>query len=291
MIKFTCIVSGDDVFINKPTPFNVTPFFDGEVGEKTYNDQYVKISKYPEKITFLRKDSGNVHYILTEEALKDKYPKKLEYNDLYGEDAEYEGLSGLYERVVEEPKEYYVELEYEIDRFDVEEFDFIKRNYTGHVSFVNELRLPKVLHSTVPNYLEADQFYKIIRDYIKNNIDPKVARITSDYDFCFTVKKVVKLNAPVPYKVDVSSIRAKKPKYELRYKDTELVECFEMAPKAYQNYSVVGPIYGKNAKELEEKVNAYLEDLIRKINEPVVECKHCGGLGVIFEKINVNIRT
>lgn len=39
----------------------------------------------------------------------------------------------------------------------------------------------------------------MIRSYVKDNIDKKEqARVTSDYDFCFTVRKLIELK---PYEI------------------------------------------------------------------------------------------
>jgi hypothetical protein len=42
-----------------------------------------------------------------------------------------------------------------------------------------------------PCSITSKQTYDIVRYYVKENIDPKQAEVTSDYDFCFTVKKKV----------------------------------------------------------------------------------------------------
>ena len=283
MVNFTCIVSKDAVFITKhPTgiPSNVTVLFDNEPGEQSYHRDYVKINKYPEQIQFLQTTYGTHYYLLKDKDLLGKYPEKLSYSDLYDEDGDFFSVSGLYEQHKEADTTQFIELKYTINKFEVDDFDFISSSYNGQVSFIYELSLPKVLHSTVPNYLSSEQFYKIIRDYVRNNINPKIARITSDYDFCFTVKKLVQLNETVEYKVDVS--RTKRPKYEVRFKNEELITCFEMAPKPYQKYPVIEPIAGNNAKDLEEKVNTYLKNLIENINTPTKVCSCCNGTGTVM---------
>lgn len=281
-INFVCIVSKNGIFITKhprELPNSITVLFDSEVGENTYNEEYVKINKYPEQIQFIQKTYGNYYYFLKDKDLLSKYPEKLSYDELYGEDSEFSDVSGLYEQHKESDTTQFIELEYKVDKFEVDDFDFIKRNYNGLISFVYEINLPKVLHYNVPTYLLSEQFYEIVRNYVNANINPKIARVTSNYDFCFVVKKLVHLNESIEYKVNIS--RTKRPKYEVRFKNEELITCFEMAPKPYQNYPVIEPIVGNNAKDLEEKVNVYLKNLIEKINTPTKICSCCNGTGVV----------
>ena len=49
--------------------------------------------------------------------------------------------------------------------------------------------------------LTSQESFDIIRWYIKRNIDPKAAEMTSDYDFCLTVKKLIPLESPKEFKL------------------------------------------------------------------------------------------
>lgn len=115
---------------------------------------------------------------------------------------------------------------------------------------------------------------------MKANINGKYATITSDYDFCFTVKKVI-YHTPEKYTVNISK---RKPKYETRYRRNREIVIFESAPKPYNNYTVQKSISGENHKDLEMKVDKYLKDLIEEINKPLIECECCKGMGVILDK-------
>ena len=111
---------------------------------------------------------------------------------------------------------------------------------------IDEIVTPSILMHNKPSKLSHQETFDIIRAYIKDNINPKVAEITSDYNFCLTVKKKINKVKPVEYTVDVNnnifSKRKKKPKYETRYQTHTSVTVFECAPKAYQNYTVVTPL-------------------------------------------------
>jgi len=87
---------------------------------------------------------------------------------------------------------------------------------------MDEILFPEIVLGSRPSSFTPEQSYKIIREHIKDNIDPKVAKITSDYDFCFTVQKRIPLSEPVKFTVDINnsifSKRKRKPKYETRYR-------------------------------------------------------------------------
>ena len=98
-----------------------------------------------------------------------------------------------------------------------------------------------------------------MRAYIKQNIDPKYAIITSDHDFCFKVEKKISLFDIKEYTVDVNNSvfnkRKRKPKYEKRYKTDRKSICFEMTPpssRKYENYTPMDGISGTDYKDLEK---------------------------------------
>ncbi|MNW57759.1 hypothetical protein D3C74_355840 [compost metagenome] len=58
-----------------------------------------------------------------------------------------------------------------------------------------------------------------------------------------------------------------------------------MAPKPYQSYPTIHKFTGNNEEELNHNINTYLEELMKKINQPYVECEHCKGMGVVLDEI------
>ena len=151
---------------------------------------------------------------------------------------------------------------------------------------LDRLAFPDLILPTRPCKLTSKQTYDIIRKHVVENIDGKYAKVTSDYDFCFTVKKVIPLAEQVEYTVDVNAFYPRrKPKYQKRYQDTREVEIFEMtsAEHKYKGYTVIEPFVGNNEEELGENIRKYLKGLMDYINEPLKECKHCNGKGVILD--------
>lgn len=150
---------------------------------------------------------------------------------------------------------------------------------------------PKVLIHEAPSYLSRKDTYDIIRAHIKDNINPKVAEITSDYDFCFTVVKKIKLAKEHVYKVDINDNffgllgrRKKKPKYETRVQKTRKVQVFEMCHNPYQGYTPIEPFSGENQDDLKRIIDNYLSHIISVINEPLCECDKCNGTGVLLNE-------
>ena len=76
----------------------------------------------------------------------------------------------------------------------------------------------------------------------------------------------------------------KKPKYETRYRKSREVEVFNMtsAKDKYNNYTIIKGFEGNSEEDLKNKIDTYLEELMAIINEPLHDCPHCKGMGVIL---------
>jgi DNA-directed RNA polymerase subunit RPC12/RpoP len=57
-----------------------------------------------------------------------------------------------------------------------------------------------------------------------------------------------------------------------------------MAPKKYQNYRIIEGFRGKTQEDLKNNIDSYCKKLIEFINEPVVDCPHCKGRGIVDEE-------
>lgn len=144
-----------------------------------------------------------------------------------------------------------------------------------------------------PCSISSKQTYDIIRHYVKENIDPKQAEVTSDYDFCFTVKKKIAVK-PYIHKWETKKNNGKSyrpPRINTKSIEHKSVEIFEMTHdvKGYRGYTVIKGFEGDDLQNLIDNVKNYLDELIYHVNVPVKECEHCGGTGHIVEnnfKIN-----
>lgn len=205
----------------------------------------------------------------------------------------------LYEKVYGEKttttEKTIIKFDEELDE-DIEEPVTYDGNYDGNLfsknTIVKVIPIPSQVHAFIyPNIVlpskpcayTSDQMYQIIRNHVILNIDPRYAKITSNYDFCFTVKKPLAI-PPITKSYD-SNWRSRSKKIKMvsyRITDRE-VEVFEMTPQShsYKGYSVISGITAKSHKELQKKVDELLDKLMEEINEPLKSCEHCDGTGVV----------
>ncbi|MBV1929310.1 MAG: hypothetical protein KUG81_07350 [Gammaproteobacteria bacterium] len=150
---------------------------------------------------------------------------------------------------------------------------------------LDKILFPDIVLPKKPCKLTTQQTYDIIRQYVLDNIDGRVSRVTSDYDFCFSVEKVVPLSETYTFTSDANLWkRTKRVKMVQHHQNDRRVKIFEMAPKAYQKYPVVTAFSAKSHKALKEKIDNYCEALITFINTPVTDCSTCKGMGVVLNK-------
>lgn len=262
--------------------------FDGQELKKTYRKNWFQLDFMPTKISRQKpKKRINQRYELKSGFPESELtPKVIPYEKF---DESYEDVSGLYTYKYEEEEEGLEDIEFVVNVIEeIEgEFSLTEVKYQLKHNFLDTLNTHPILLPSKPCSLSKEESYKIIRNHIKNNIDPKYAEITSDYDFCFTVKKKIRLHEPESYTVNINAMhKRRKPKYETRFNKHRSVTIFEVAPKAYQSYTVVSEFTGDNYEDLENNINTYLNELMTKINEPFIECECCKGLGVIIDDNN-----
>jgi hypothetical protein len=294
-------------------------FVDGKIPKNSFHKSWGIIDKEPIKIEIQKSQPDiNHRFELKDKSFEsEKIPLILKREDCqyYDDDNyewywknEYKDYISLYEYKSDSQPFLFVEQEFEYKTIlEVEEIkpsiDFkfqVKRTQWDHdgtrsinesdlnYQLIDKIIFPEIVLPSRPCKLDRQKSYEIVRQYVKNHINPKIAEITSDYDFCFTVKKKIKLSEKQEYKVDVNNSwfnkRKRKPKWEKRYRLDRSITIFEMAPKAYKNYTVIEGFRGENHEDLQNNINDYLSNLIAFINEPIKDCPHCKGEGVIFNK-------
>lgn len=258
-----------------------------------------------------------LHFTLKDKELESsKLP--LTVNQYYDEDAEeykLEGVSGyevLYEPVYEETESLTVEVPYEVitlGEYEIEEPNSIKNRVikmkqdgsfnNGKVVQLDldsvvtyddivKLLTPEFMLPQVPCKLTSHQMFKIVRQYLIENLNMKENVITSNYDFCFTVKKRVHTK---PFVVTESYLAGRNKWKERKTTKTEkLVEVFEMSyagyngKGGYEGYTCIPELYGDNLEDLSNKLDGYLENLIAVLNTKANECECCDGTGHIIVK-------
>jgi hypothetical protein len=294
-------------------------FFDGNKPEKTFKSDWFKIKNKPVKIEKEVIHSPiNCRYELKQEFDNGKFKKVWLKSETIDEDydviEEFQNIKGLYEYKEDKISntlesigfEWEEILEIEVFK-EPEGFNYKAAGQWSHENYppitekslkydiLTQVLTPSILLHTQPCKLSSKETYDIIRKFVKENINPMVAEITSDYDFCFSVKKKIPLAKPYTYQTDTNNSifggRKKKPKYETRLVDKKSIEIFEMTHnqegnngRGYDKYTLIPPFEAENQEALKEYIDNYLKTLISAINEPICECDKCNGTGVLLKE-------
>jgi len=258
----------------------------------------------------------NKRYDLKDPSMaSDKFPSTITKEEaVLGRDEDYDNIysdifkdiQSLYEYKEDAQESIIVDVEFEIvETMEFSELEestgfsyLVQKTQWRHEGFrdltekevrnqvLDRLVFPTIALPSRPCMLTSLQSYNIVRKHIQDNIDSKHAVITSDYDFCFTVKKKVKLSEQREWRVDVNNSifqkRKRKSKWEKRYVNDREVEIFEMthSPEGYCGYTPLPGFRGKTHNDLKKVIDEFLSELMAVINEPIEECKKCKGEGV-----------
>lgn len=290
--------------------------FDGKYAKPTYLPEWYVIDLYPAKI-----EKKGVVYDYRKYVLKDEYKgclgfkKEIDYNDRFNFEHDIDSFYNYeYQKreVNQEVDNLEIEVIMELENFNLPTIEYSaygETNMNGYWDgeynitskdvehqLIDKIMFPNILLPERPCKFTSKQMYDITRAYIKDNINNKYATISSDYDFCFEVKK--KIKKYTPEEVTYYNIFAKTKKQRntphkkiVKYREETIFKMTNSKSK-YDGYPIIEEMTAKNETELKEKVDTWLSELIKKINEPLVECPHCNGLGVISEikEINCNDR-
>ena len=290
---------------------------DGETPKPSFHSEWVMVDKRPKRISKLKTMPRiNHRYELIEKSLisagipefldRDKVAEWDEEEYEYIWNVEWNKYRSLYKTVSDEQTD--IEEEYEFEIITIiktknivdpvkMEYVFTRDRYKETVNensveyqLADRIIFPSILLPQRPCKLSSEETYGIVRKYIKDNIDPQRAEITSDYDFCFAVKRRIKLAKVLTYRIDTSSKRSRKPKYTVKYEDEKKEQCFEMTHggKNYQGYTPIKGFQASSQKELKDKIDSYCKDLIDFINVELKECTHCDGNGYLIPKTKGN---
>ena len=160
-----------------------------------------------------------------------------------------------------------------------------ERKLSDLVSFseLERMLTPEFALPIRPCSISSKTTYDIIRKYVKDNIDPKVSAVTSDFDFCFSVKKKISIK-PYEHKWEITKPNGKsyaKPRFNSRTITFKEVSLFDMGHSAhpYGKYEAINGFRGDSINDLVENVKLFLDELMFFINTPVTECDCCHGTG------------
>ena len=288
--------------------------FDGKSPEKSFCEGWYIVKNKPTKITRrVRQPSVNYRYELIDKAMTtEKIPLIFKRDEVerpadhdYWKE-EFSHLRSLYSLMSDSGPDKEEEVPFEFSLLmkikDISTptklgYKIKVRSYDSeplgtltekdiHYSLVERLIFPKVIIHERPCFLTSEQTYKIVRQHIKDHIDPVAAEITSDYDFCFTVQRRIPLSESENYTVNTNLFSGRKPKYENRCRRQRIVHCFEMthSPYNYKGYTPIQGFEAENSSELKKKIDDYCKNLMKFINVRLADCPHCKGLGVTLPK-------
>ncbi len=280
-------------------------FFDGKKAVKTYYPHWYFIEKYPDSVQ--KEQAGsmiNKRFEIKNKALiSDKMPAVIPYSERENYDGDM--IDGLYSYfsdkepncMVDFPCDFEVLCEVEGYNFPpkigyeaIAKINYANAKYTVSNADVQHQMLDKVIFPAVllhnrPCKFSSKTMYDITRQYIMNNINNSVARITSDYDFCFEVVKVVPLIKPETVVfLDMFAKTKKeqtKPQTAIRRYDEVTIFSMTHDRKNYEGYPVIPEMCANSEEELQAKVDEWLLEIIRIINAPLCQCPNCGGTGYV----------
>lgn len=259
--------------------------FDGKVAEPTNNEDWFRLDKIPTSVSEKADDKyTNQRYELkTGYTPNSMIPQSIPLN----QEEEYKEVLGLYTYKYDLVPGGYEEIEFSIKKiYEREDFTFIPNKYDADTDLITQIEYPEVAYQDKPCRIDSVHMLRIIRQYVKEHIDTSVASIASDYDFHFKVVKKIALSNPYSIKVDTNNSimnKRRKPRWVDKMISTKEVTIIEFQDKPSRDYdSMVAPsIVGKNYKDLQDKIENYLSDLMTQINKKYCECPHCKGWGIV----------
>lgn len=254
---------------------------------------------------------GKIPLIISPEEACEGQDEDYEWG--FGIDSLYRSKAALYKRVQDRAEDYFKDVEFTIDiqgnvkfkdtQLDLDPIPFYSVYKTqwkhegerilvldqiASYDELSEMLTSDLLIHNRPCSLSSEQTYKIVRKHILDNIKSKYATVTSDYDFCFTVKKKISIK-PIHTKTEITKKNGRsyaKPRFTNHSKSHKELEIFEMTHngRKYKGYTVIKGFKGESLSDLAENIRLYLEELIEYINKPLHECQECGGFGSIFDE-------
>ncbi len=257
----------------------IKPFYSLEEVSQTWNDDLDKT------------EYGNIEFSTVRSLYTEAYETVPE--SWVGCSVTHNSLGTLIVENYEQPEKMQIKL-HAAENFGSNKTDTVDLSSIVCYADFERMLTPGFMLHTRPCSLTSDQVYKIVRAHIKDNINPRAAQITSDYDFCFTVKRKVN-HKPVTTRSEIKKQNGRSyatPKFRSNTKTHDLVEIFEMtnASNRYNGYTIIQGWTADNLIDMQDQVGHYLILLMSEINKEAMQCEHCNGVGVIVKGVGTNER-
>lgn len=264
--------------------------FDGKSPEKTNKNYWYKLSAIPKKVEKKKPNERvNQRYELKTGYVATELMPLVITMTMYNSGI-YNNVIGLYSLKYEEVDDGYEEIEFKINEiYKRKDFEFVPNKYNAEVDLLTQIEYPEEAHQDMPCRVTSSQMFKIIRNYVKRHIDLNYAEIESDYDFHFKVSKRIGLNNLYTKMIDTNKQfldKRRKPKWvEKTISDRKAVILNIKRDSSDKNYGadcqIAPSITGENYQDLTEKIDKYLDELMKTINKNYCECPNCDGWGIV----------
>lgn len=286
--------------------------YDGQPPKKTFSDKWWEVAAVPQKIEQKVFHSNiNHRFVLKEvpglsnETYGNLKPvMKREECQFQDDDSnwvwneEYEVFKSLYEPKSDPQPCTWEAIEFEVEIWkDVKDLDNYKpisfpvgkvwnslrhehadAYITGHDishDIIESILNPKEKLANKSSIISSQQMFNIVVEHVKKNIDRSVATITNDYGFHFAVSKVIK---PPLHPLESQSWGTK---HALRNERNLIIFDFCHAKDTKYGKTVMPAFKGKDRKDLKKKIDVFLKALMDVVNEPLSDCPHCQGRGLV----------
>lgn len=155
------------------------------------------------------------------------------------------------------------------------------------IQLIDRLIFPAPKLPECPCRIQGSDLFTLLRAYIKDHINPKYATITRDYvgshsGLEFKVNKRIQLTEPI-YETYTHKKSPRSKKYITTAKTRVEREYVVFYVKEATSPDYPPSLEASSWEELKDKVKKYLEEVTSRINEPLVDCPHCQGKGVVWE--------
>lgn len=191
-----------------------------------------------------------------------------------------EDIKGLYDAVYTTIESHWEPQEFTLDIIDQDCEPLISPKYEFATDFPYYIENHDVVRHKYPCHIPSAFVLQYIRVACKENIPPHCT-ITADYDFHFTVSIRAEVLHEELHTVNVASFNARKPKYVEEPLRSIQIEVINIKTDGNSNCTQIKTLHALNYAELEQKMDAIIQEHIDAMNWKPTVCPHCKGYGWI----------
>lgn len=187
-------------------------------------------------------------------------------------------IRGLYEAEYETRPEAYRNVEFRIEVIDEDCEPLVKPKYPYKTEFPYYIENHSAVRHKYPCSISPEELFAIVKEWIPKNL-PEHCVISSYYNFHIQVDLKVPLLHDETHRVEVSSMRARKPKYAEKPLRTIPYTVINICTPGNKYGPVIEGIRANSYYELEAQVDGLLKSYSDAMSAHLVVCPHCKGYG------------